>query len=35
MGRIVEDDGSMPAEDFPLVDAPGAQMIIVDLASES
>jgi len=27
MGRIVEADGTMPAEDFPLVDAPGAQMI--------
>lgn len=27
MGRIVEADGSMPGEDFPLVDAPGAQMI--------
>lgn len=27
MGRIVKADGSMPAEDFPLVDAPGAQMI--------
>ncbi len=27
MGRIVKADGSMPAEDFTLVDAPGAQMI--------
>jgi hypothetical protein len=27
MGRIVEADGTMPAEDFTLVDAPGAQMI--------
>lgn len=27
VGRIVEADGSMPAEDFTLVDAPGAQMI--------
>ena len=27
VGRIVEADGTMPGEDFPLVDAPGAQMI--------
>jgi hypothetical protein len=27
VGRIVEADGTMPAEDFTLVDAPGAQMI--------
>jgi hypothetical protein len=27
IGRIVEADGTMPAEDFTLVDAPGAQMI--------
>ena len=27
MGRIVKPDGTMPAEDFPLVDAPGAQMV--------
>ena len=27
MGRIVEADGTMPAEDFTLVDEPGAQMI--------
>ena len=27
MGRIVKADGSMPAGDFTLVDAPGAQMI--------
>ncbi|MEI6126407.1 MAG: hypothetical protein WCQ99_07625, partial [Pseudomonadota bacterium] len=27
VGRIVEADGTMPAEDFILVDAPGAQMI--------
>lgn len=27
VGRIVQPDGSMPEEDFPLVDAPGAQMI--------
>jgi len=27
MGRIVKPDGSMPAEDFALVDLPGAQMI--------
>ena len=27
MGRIVEADGTMPAEDFTLVDMPGAQMI--------
>jgi len=27
MGRIVEADGTMPAGDFTLVDAPGAQMI--------
>ncbi len=27
VGRIVEADGSMPGEDFALVDAPGAQMI--------
>jgi len=27
MGRIVKADGSMPARDFTLVDAPGAQMI--------
>jgi len=27
VGRIVESDGTMPAEDFTLVDAPGAQMI--------
>ena len=27
VGRIVEADGTMPADDFTLVDAPGAQMI--------
>ena len=27
VGRIVEADGTIPAEDFTLVDAPGAQMI--------
>jgi len=27
MGRIVKADGSMPESDFPMVDAPGAQMI--------
>ncbi len=27
VGRIVKADGTMPAEDFTLVDAPGAQMI--------
>ena len=27
VGRIVEADGTMPAEDFTLVDAPGAQML--------
>jgi len=27
MGRIVKADGSMPKEDFPLVDAAGAQMV--------
>jgi hypothetical protein len=27
VGRIVEADGTMPAEDFTLVDGPGAQMI--------
>ena len=27
VGRIVEADGTMPAEDFTLVDAPGAQMV--------
>jgi hypothetical protein len=27
VGRIVRADGTMPAEDFPLVDAPGAQMV--------
>jgi hypothetical protein len=27
VGRIVNSDGSMPEEDFPIVDAPGAQMI--------
>ncbi len=27
MGRFAEADGTMPADDFPLVDAPGAQMI--------
>ena len=27
MGRIVKADGTMPAGDFPLVDAPGAQMV--------
>jgi len=27
MGRIVEADGTMSADDFPLIDVPGAQMI--------
>ena len=27
MGRIVKADGTMPADDFALVDAPGAQMV--------
>ena len=27
LGRIVKADGTMPAEDFALVDAPGAQMV--------
>ena len=33
VGRIVKADGSMPEEDFALVDAPGAQMVAIPIMS--